>query len=98
MGKVDLIGQMVVHMLVSLLIIIFMEKDIIYGLMVENMKEIGKIIKWMDMVILVGLMEGNKLQYLRRYVGGYINDKKEGYGEFFWPDGRLYKGNWKDGK
>lgn len=64
MGKVDLIGQMVVHMLVSLLIIIFMEKDIIYGLMVENMKEIGKIIKWMGMVILVGLMEGNKLQYL----------------------------------
>jgi len=28
----------------------------------------------------------------RKYVGEYINDKKEGYGEFFWPDGKIYKG------
>lgn len=51
------------------------------------------------MVCLVGLMEGkNNFINYRRYIGGYINDKKEGYGEFFWPDGRLYKGYWKDGK
>jgi hypothetical protein len=25
-------------------------------------------------------------------------DKKEGYGEFTWPDGRSYRGYWKDGK
>ena len=23
---------------------------------------------------------------------------KHGYGEFFWPDGRVYKGDWKCGK
>ena len=25
-------------------------------------------------------------------------DKKHGYGEFSWTDGRMYKGGWKDGK
>ena len=23
------------------------------------------------------------------------NDKKDGYGTFFWPDGKIYKGEWK---
>jgi hypothetical protein len=27
-----------------------------------------------------------------------VNDKKEGYGEFSWPDGKIYKGQWRDGK
>jgi hypothetical protein len=27
-----------------------------------------------------------------------VDDKKEGYGEFEWPDKRTYKGNWKDGR
>ena len=27
-----------------------------------------------------------------------MSDKKEGYGEFSWPDGRSYKGLWRDGK
>lgn len=27
-----------------------------------------------------------------------MNDKKEGYGEYHWNDGRVYKGQWKDGK
>lgn len=31
-------------------------------------------------------------------MGEYRDDKKEGYGEFFWPDGRVYKGYWKGGK
>lgn len=34
----------------------------------------------------------------RKYIGQYTVDKKEGYGEFYWPDGRCYKGYWKDGK
>lgn len=25
------------------------------------------------------------------YVGEYVADKKEGYGEFTWPDGRKYR-------
>jgi hypothetical protein len=28
----------------------------------------------------------------------YLDDKKDGYGEFLWPDGRKYKGHWKNGK
>ena len=27
-----------------------------------------------------------------------MNDKKHGYGELFWPDGRIYKGEWKHGR
>merc|ERR1740115_515840 len=34
----------------------------------------------------------------RRYVGNYMNDKKDGNGTFTWPDGREYDGEWKDGK
>lgn len=28
-----------------------------------------------------------------RYVGEYFEDKKHGYGEFTWPDGRQYRVN-----
>ena len=31
-------------------------------------------------------------------LGGYSEDKKDGYGVFKWSDGRMYKGSWKDGK
>ena len=27
-----------------------------------------------------------------------MNDLKEGYGVFSWPDGRIYEGTWKHGK
>jgi len=30
----------------------------------------------------------------RKYVGGYVDDKKEGHGIFSWPDGRTYEGGW----
>jgi hypothetical protein len=33
----------------------------------------------------------------RKYVGSYVCDIKEGYGEFFWPGKKSYKGNWKKG-
>jgi len=76
-----------------------MGREYIYGLMVENLMENGRIIKWKDRVDLLGQMEGNinNINY-RKYNGNYVNDKKEGYGEFYWPDGRIYKGYWKDGK
>ncbi|KAF4657269.1 hypothetical protein FOL47_008531 [Perkinsus chesapeaki] len=32
------------------------------------------------------------------YQGQYVNDKKEGYGTFEWPDGRKYAGYWVAGK
>ena len=44
----------------------------------------------------------------KKYVGEYVDDKKEGWGEFTWPakvgaDGavkgaRVYKGEWRGGK
>ena len=34
----------------------------------------------------------------RYYIGGYIDDKKDGKGIFTWPDGREYSGNWSKGK
>jgi hypothetical protein len=33
------------------------------------------------------------------YVGYYLNDKKEGFGIYYWPNlNRTYIGFWKDGK
>lgn len=26
-----------------------------------------------------------------------MNGRKDGYGEFYWPDGKYYKGYWKNG-
>jgi hypothetical protein len=26
-----------------------------------------------------------------------VQGKKEGFGEFYWPDGRIYKGMWLNG-
>jgi len=28
----------------------------------------------------------------------YYEDKKDGYGIYFWLDGRRYEGEWKNGK
>lgn len=30
-------------------------------------------------------------------MGEYENDKKHGYGEYFWQDGSCYKGHWNEG-
>lgn len=27
-----------------------------------------------------------------------MKDRKEGYGEFTWPSGAVFKGQWRDGK
>lgn len=32
------------------------------------------------------------------YRGEYRDDKKHGYGEISWPDGRRYAGQWANGK
>jgi len=33
----------------------------------------------------------------RKFEGNYIADKKNGFGELSWPDGRKYAGQWLDG-
>ena len=32
------------------------------------------------------------------YEGEYKNGQKEGEGIFTWPDGKVYKGGWQEGK
>ena len=34
----------------------------------------------------------------RKYIGNYVQDRKDGYGIFEWKDGRKYKGQWLNGK
>ncbi len=64
MGKVDLIGHRDLVMLESIKIILYKERDYIYGLMVENIMENGKIIKWRDMENLHGLMAKNIMEIM----------------------------------
>ena len=56
----------------------------------RNIQENGKTIKCMGKVTLHGPME-KSLNYNSSYVGDYLDDKKHGYGEFQWPDGRKYR-------
>jgi len=32
------------------------------------------------------------------YEGEFVNDKRDGKGNFVWADGRQYFGKWKNGK
>ena len=57
--KENLFIMMGVIILANFLIIIFMVKANIFGLMEENMKEIGNSIKQMGKEFLNGMMEGN---------------------------------------
>ena len=50
----NLYGQMEIFTKDILRIIILMEREFILGMIKENMKESGKIIKWMGMVFLLG--------------------------------------------
>jgi len=33
-----------------------------------------------------------------KYIGSYVNERKHGYGEYYWPDGTYYKGYYFEGK
>lgn len=33
----------------------------------------------------------------KKYIGNYINNVRNGYGEYYYADGKIYKGIWKDG-
>jgi hypothetical protein len=55
-GKAILNGQMDLYILENFKIIIFKERVYIYGTTYVDMKEIGKITKWMDLVNLYGLI------------------------------------------
>ena len=34
----------------------------------------------------------------RKYIGYYLNDKKDGFGIYIWNEDRAYFGFWKEGK
>ncbi|KAH9490741.1 hypothetical protein Btru_035384 [Bulinus truncatus] len=38
----------------------------------------------------------NKLAKNARYIGNYVQGKKQGFGRFIYPDGSRYEGNWVD--
>lgn len=49
----------------------------------------------MDRGNLIGLMARDLLVVTNSFTiitGTYLNDVKQGYGEFYWSDGRVYKG------
>ena len=62
--RVNFNGQTVQIMKVNLLIIIFTDLVPIRGLMDENIKANGRIIKWMDKGSFFGLMAGNILEII----------------------------------
>lgn len=33
----------------------------------------------------------------KKYIGNYVNNVREGYGEYYYADGKIYKGMWKAG-
>lgn len=70
----------------------------IHGQINESTMEIGSIIKWKVRENLLGQMESGMQVLLYNNLGEYKEDKKAGYGEFYWSDGKIYKGAWKDGK
>ena len=86
----------------------FMALEPTLGLMAETTREIGKTTRWMDKENLNGLVKFQRIIIYvnlsnlvlvglfvldeRKYNGSYVEDKKHGYGEFEWPDGRRYKG------
>ena len=58
-----------------------MEKGFMYGLMVDNMKEIGIKTRWKVMVSLVGLMGVNtqeSIKMMKKKVLGYFNGRLGG--------------------
>ena len=77
-------GVIKVPILDNLYITIFMVKVFIVGQMVESILAIGRIIKWMVKVSLLGKMAGNLFIFIiiRKYKGSYVDDKKHGFGEF----------------
>lgn len=69
------------------------------GMMVEYTKEVGKMIRWMVSGSSVGLMEENtKVNTKKIKSKGLVWPCIFSYGEFEWPDGKKYHGQWLEGK
>ena len=82
-----------------------MGKEYMYGVIIDDMKEIGNEIKCMVKVKLLGLMEDLMKESIYLFIiffffqnKSYEDDKKHGHGTFIWNDGRKYIGEWRKGK
>jgi len=75
----NLSGLMEANILVIFMIIIFMEKEHILGVIKEFIRETGKIIKWMAKVNFYGLMAEDTLgdiKMIKKKVLEYLNGIK----------------------
>ncbi len=70
-----------------------MDKEHLYGEILLH-----KIQKNLLVIVQIQLFYLSKKFLKITNLGEYVDDKKEGYGEFFWEDGKAYKGYWKNGK
>jgi hypothetical protein len=64
-----------------------------------NMKGFGKMTTSMEkgknIVLIYVILKGIDKSW---YDGDYVEGKKEGYGNYNWPDGSTYQGGWKENK
>ena len=68
----------------------------------KNGKAEGKgTIKYLSGLLFTGEMHNNKMNGKGKreignnfYEGNFVDDQKNGYGEYHWNDNRFYKGNW----
>lgn len=87
----DSVGLIVLSTKDSSSTTIFKEKEFINGQMEEGIKAHGSTTKCTDWDDLNGLMADAMKESI-------LMINKEGTGIFFWPDGRVYEGAWKNGK
>jgi hypothetical protein len=89
--KASFCGQTALLMKVNLRTTILMVREFIIGRMEEYIAVIGIIIKCTVQGYSIGKITGNMKANM-------LMINKEGLGKFYWPDGRIYIGQWKDGK
>jgi hypothetical protein len=77
---------------------------LIFGLMEDPTKDIGKMIKDVDKELLFGsqwvsfIFKHCVITLGYKYTGEWLNDRGDGFGKFYWENGDCYQGNWKNGK
>ena len=40
---------------------------------------------------------GRMAESMKVNIGNYVNNVRDGYGEYYYADGKIYKGMWKGG-
>lgn len=95
-------GTMAQFMTGSLETIKLKDTEHTLGRIKDSLLENGLIIRCMEEGSLHGKM-GKDMRVFSIFsqiikLGSYVEDKKEGFGVFEWPNKTRYEGNWKEGK